>query len=90
MQTTLTFETQSPINIERLSKQNRRLYDYLASGKKINCLSNEVKTLRIGYLNSRISDLRNVYEVPIQDRFIELRDVDGGKVHVKEYWINIY
>jgi hypothetical protein len=83
----LTFPTSAPINIERLSGQNRRLYDYLISGGRITCMSDKVRKLRIGYLNSRISDLRNKYGVPIVDHFTEVKDIDGNWVLVKEYFI---
>lgn len=81
------FTTPSPINVERLSGQNRRLYDHLISGKRINCLSPEMSTLRIGYLNSRISDLKNKYKVDIKCEYKQIPDGFGEVITVKEYWI---
>lgn len=79
MQTELTFTTKSPINIDKLSGQNRRLYDWLSSGKTIHCMHNAMSELKIGYLNSRISDLKK-YGVEIYKRFISVDDTT-----VKEY-----
>lgn len=72
--------TSSPINIELMKGQNKILYNFLNSGKRINCFM--AKDLGIGYLNSRISDLKNKNEIPIKSKFI---NVEG--VSVKEYWI---
>lgn len=72
------FETTSPINVEGIKGQNKRLYDYLASGHTITMF--EANLIGVGYLNSRISDLRNKCGIYIFDRLIEKH---GS--HVKEY-----
>jgi hypothetical protein len=79
MQTTLQFETASPINADALTGQNKRVYEWLASGHTINCI--QAQTIGITALNSRISDLRNRSGVQVYDRFITLPS--GTKV--KEY-----
>lgn len=84
----IEFTTSSPINIGKLSGQNRRLYDYLSEGKHINCMSPEMTLLRIGYLNSRISDLKNKCNVPVQSKFIEVEYL-GEKTVVKDYWLEV-
>ena len=71
--------TSAPINVERLTGQNRALYDYLRTGATINCMSDARARLGIGYLNSRVSDLRKA-GVSVYKRMIEV-----GGVHVKEY-----
>lgn len=72
-----------PGNVERLTGQNRRLYDWLATGQTISIFSPAMQDLGIGYLNSRISDLRNKCKVQIYDRMIE---VNG--THCNEYSLN--
>ena len=85
MQATIDFSTSSPENIERLNGQNRRLYDYLKGGGKIHCFHHSVRDLRIGYLNSRISDLVNKCNVAIRKRRIRVKDIEGNAVVVVEY-----
>lgn len=84
----LTFQTSSPINTDRLSGQNKRLYDYLAAGNTIHCFHPAIKELRIGYLNSRASDLRKVLIEQGKDifkRYIKVKDANGEEVTVREY-----
>lgn len=83
-QTQIEFTTSSPINIEKLSGQNRRLYDWLVSGNKIHCMDDAMRNLQIGYLNSRISDLTNKYKIPVKSEFIEVESF-GKKTTVKLY-----
>ena len=84
----IDFVTSAPINIDRLTGQNRRLYDYLLAGKSIHCFHPAMRELRIGYLNSRASDLINKHDVPVQKRRIKVADVDGSLVDVIEYSLN--
>lgn len=81
----IPFPTDSPINIEKLGGQNKRLYDWLASGKTIHIFHPAKRELKIGYLNSRCSDLINKHGITIYSRFIEVKDIDGNPVDVKEY-----
>lgn len=83
----MDFETPSPINVDRLSGQNRRLYDYLKAGNRIHCFSEARRLLRIGYLNSRVSDLINVHKIPVQKTRIKVRDVYGEETTVMEYFL---
>lgn len=85
-QLSIEFITSSPINIEKLSGQNGRLYEYLLTGKRINCMSPAMTSLRIGYLNSRISDLINKFKISIQSQYIPV-EWSGEVTTVKEYWI---
>lgn len=84
-QLAIDFTTASRINVERLKGQNKRLLDHLEAGNTIHCFSNAVRTLRIGYLNSRISDLRNRAKITIYDRDIQAVSFDGELVRCKEY-----
>lgn len=86
-QALIEFPTGSPINIEKLGGQNKRLYDWLMAGNKINCMGPERKALKIGYLNSRVSDLINKHHIPVKSEFIEV-EYEGEKTLVKQYWID--
>lgn len=81
MQTTLDFTSPSPINRDKLTGQNKLVFDILSSGRTLNCF--EAQEFGITALNSRISDLRNKAGVIISDRFITTK---GGS-KVKEYSI---
>lgn len=84
----ITFQTTSPINVERLSGQNKRLYDFLAAGNTIHCFHPAMKELGIGYLNSRTSDLRKMLIEQGKDiykRYIKVKDYNGEEVTVREY-----
>lgn len=83
----LEFETSSPINIERLGGQNKRLYDYLMQGNKIHCFHDAMRFLRIGYLNSRTSDLIHKHNVPVIKERITVKDIAGNDVDVIQYSI---
>lgn len=89
MQQTLDFTTHSSINAEKLTGQNRRLFDYLASGKSIHCMHPDRIALRIGYMNSRISDIVKAgYE--IGKRYIKVKGFDGEETTVVEYTLKNY
>lgn len=75
-QITINFETASPINLDKLTGQNRRLYDHLAQGKSIHCMDPVRAELQIGYLNSRISDLKKL-GVAITSKFISVNSPSG-------------
>lgn len=81
----MDFTTASPINKDKLKGQNKRLFDWLAEGNSIHCFSDAMKELRIGYLNSRASDLINKHGVQINKKFIKVPDVDGNLTTVVEY-----
>lgn len=80
----ISFPSDSPINIEKLGGQNKRLYDWLAAGNNIHVFHIAKRNLQIGYLNSRISDL-NKAGVTIYKRMITVPDMDGNPTDVKEY-----
>lgn len=83
-QMTMIFETRSPINVERLQGQNKRLYDFLSTGQTIHCMHPAKRELQIGYLNSRISNLKDA-GVEIFKRNIKVKDINGEDVTVREY-----
>lgn len=87
MQLTLEFTSPSPINTERLTGQNLRLFEYLKTGESIHVFHPAKRELKIGYLNSRASDLINIYHVPVSKERIQVVDTDGELVSVVEYSI---
>lgn len=87
MQQEITFPTSSPINISRLSGQNKRLFDYLNEGKTIHVFHPAKETLQIGYLNSRISDIRKC-GIVVYKRMIKCIAANGEPTDVKEYSLN--
>jgi len=74
----ISFETASPINREKLTGQNRLVYETLQF-RTLNCF--QAQEMGITALNSRISDLRNKAGIIIYDRFI----TTSGGSKVKEY-----
>ncbi len=84
----ITLQTTSPINADRLTGQNKRLWDFLADGNTIHCFHPAMKELGIGYLNSRTSDLRKMLREQGKDifkRYIKVKDANGEEVTVREY-----
>lgn len=81
----IDFQTASPINIDKLTGQNKRLYDYLLTGQAIHLFHPSKRELRIGFLNSRISDLIHKCDITIFKRMIVVKDIDGNPTDVKEY-----
>lgn len=80
--------SQSPVNTRRMGGQNLRLFNFLMTGQRINVFSKAKHELRIGYLNSRCSDLINVHRIDVQSEYVSVKDIDGADVQVKEYWMN--
>jgi len=80
MQEEIKFETDSPINTDKLTGQNKAIYEHLLSGKTINCI--QAQDMYVTALNSRIADLRNKFGVKIYDRFV---NIGTGRSMVKEY-----
>lgn len=78
-QLTIDFTTQSPINKEKLTGQNKLVFETLITGRTLTTF--EAQEMGITALNSRVSDLRNKAGINIYDRFITTR---GGS-KVKEY-----
>lgn len=84
MQPEIAFPTDSPINTEKLTGQNKRLYDWLSTGQSIHLFHIAKRNLQIGFLNSRISDLKKA-GVVVYKRMIKVPDMDGNLTDVKEY-----
>lgn len=80
-----TLQTASPVNIDKMKKQCKRLYDFLMKGNTIHCFHPARRELKIGYLNSRVSDLVNKNNVTIHKQTISVKDSDGEPTTVKEY-----
>lgn len=81
----LAFPTDAPINQMKLGGQNLRLFQWLSEGNSIHVFHPAKIELRIGYLNSRASDLINKHGIKVYSRFITVKDTDGNDVDVKEY-----
>lgn len=77
--------TGSTINIDSLSGQNRRLIEYLLTGSHIHMLHEAKVMMGIGYLNSRIADLRRFLQY--SNYVIESKMIKVGEVDLKEYWL---
>lgn len=78
-QMTLSFESRSVINKERLTRQNRIIFDYLEKGNTINTVKAR-ELFQVYNLHSRISEIRNEEGVILYDRMIRV-----GRMNVKEY-----
>lgn len=85
MQAQIKFPTDAPINQKKLGGQNLRLFEWLKAGNTINVFHPAKRELKIGYLNSRCSDLINKHGITLYSRFITVKDMDGNEVDVKEY-----
>jgi hypothetical protein len=72
-----SLSTQSPVNALSIDRQNSILLAYLKTGKTIHFI--HARTMGIGFLNSRISDLIK------NDVVIYKRWVNIGSIHCKEY-----
>ncbi len=53
-----TVTTTSPVNQEDTEAQNQRLIAYLSAGNTIHVMDRAKEILEIGYLNSRMSDIK--------------------------------
>lgn len=84
-QTESNLTSKSALNVERMTKQNKRLYEYLLTGQPINVFSQAKRDLRIGFLKSRVSELINDHKVEIKKQRVRVPDVDGVLVSVVEY-----
>lgn len=82
-----TLATEAPINAIRLGGQNFRLIIYLLEGKHIHTFHEDKRFLRIGFLNSRVSDLINVHKIAIEKKRIKAPDLDGAMVDCIEYYM---
>ena len=80
-QAEIQFETKSPINFDKLTKQNKILWEHLLSGKTINML--QAPEIGIRTLHSRIAEIRKAIKNTnylLHSRFIRVNNVS-----VKEY-----
>jgi hypothetical protein len=76
------FATQSPINEDKITGQNRTIYEYLKRGKTLTSME-AIKKWGITRLGARVWDLRHIAEVIIYDRMIKEAGAD-----VKQYSMN--
>ena len=83
MQAQLNFTSPSPINCEKLTGQNKALYQHLAAGNTITMF--QAQSIGVGYLNSRVSDLRNKIGVHVYDRMINVNGVSVKEYSLKEF-----
>lgn len=85
-QITIDFQTDSPINISKLSGQNKEIYYYMKKGNWITRYEAE-KLFRVGNLHSRISDLKNKFKIAVKSELIKVLDYFGRETYVKKYWL---
>src|SRR5689334_7101195 len=83
----IEFPVHSPVNIKTLGKQNLRLFEYLLTGKHINIYSRAKQELGIGYLNSRISNIREA-GYSVSRELITVKDHNGNDVRIMDYWFS--
>jgi hypothetical protein len=79
-----SYPTSSPINKERLGGQNRRVMEYLQSGKVLTCFI-AIAQLGVFHLHSRISDLRNKRGIIIHDRTINENGITCKQYSLKPF-----
>ncbi|MBO9151905.1 helix-turn-helix domain-containing protein [Chitinophaga sp. GCM10012297] len=79
----MNLTTSSPINVEKLSRQNKMVYDHLMRGETITTLQAE-RLFGIRNLHSRIPELKNA-GVVIYDRMVKHQDRFGELTKCKEY-----
>lgn len=84
IQVVIQFPTASPINQEKLRKQTQRLYDYLAAGNTIHLFHPAKKELKVGFLNSRIPEIKKA-GYTVYKRRITVLDSEGEPTSVVEY-----
>lgn len=65
--------------------QNKAILDHLNKGGKITSLEAWI-AFGCSALHSRISDLRNRYEIPVKDKWMEVQTAHGKK-RVKQYFL---
>lgn len=69
-----------------MQSQNEAILSDLQAGKKITSLE-AWKKYGCGCLNSRISDIRNLMNIPVKDRWIIVKGFGGKPKRVKQYFI---
>ena len=82
MQAQLNFETASPINQPKFSRQNQIVYDLLSAGKTVN-LKMVIDRYGIYHLHSRIAEVRK--ELKERGQVIFDRTVTIENTTCKEY-----
>lgn len=78
-QLTMDFTSGSRLNKERLSRQNRIIWEHLKSGKTINTVQAR-ELYQVYNLHSRLSDIRAKTDEIIYDKMIKI-----GEMNCKEY-----
>lgn len=84
----ILFPTDSPINAEKLGKQNNEVFLHLLSGKKIDRVIAE-NVYGICALHSRISDLNNKHDMKgyIKTKLVKVIDRFGNESKASQYWM---
>lgn len=85
----IEFVSKSPINIEKLNRQNKAVAEHLLSGQRIDRYKAQ-KLYKIGNLHSRISEVKKYFKeqgIEISKKFIHVRDFFNEDTTVMEYWI---
>lgn len=73
-------------NKERFSNQCKKVYEALLKGERLTT-TKALINYGIGDLRRRIKDLKDQWNVPIQDDYV--CDEDGKTTRYKEYYLNL-
>lgn len=71
-------------NKERFTNQCRKVYQVLLKGERLTT-TKALLEYGIGDLRRRIKDLKDQFEVPIQDEYV--KDEEGKSTRYKEYFL---
>lgn len=83
-----SFRTQSPINQDEIKIQTERLFRFMSAGNSIHVEHPAKRILRIGYLNSRMAEIRKRLLQEGKDLFkrrIKVKNSENRWITVVEY-----
>ncbi len=91
-QLTISFKTGSPLNIEKLNRQNMSVFNHLMDGSRKKLNRYEAMVLYgIGDLHSRIPEVEEVlkeqFGITIKRQRIKVKNFAGEETSVNEYWL---
>lgn len=83
----IPFPSESPINTERLSRQNKIVADHLLSGKSINVVT-AIREYSIYHLHSRIADCRREFRnhrITIYSKSVTIEEMQCKEYNLKPF-----
>lgn len=88
--TQIQLDTKSPINIDKLNRQNKAVAEHLLSGQRIDRYK-ALKLYKIGNLHSRMSEVKKYFKdqgIEISKKFITIHDsFINENTTIMEYWL---